>query len=551
MAICWKKEGLDTFNCLTLAEDKFGNIWTGSRSHNVAVLNPKTKKAKTWKIDESALGFGSMAIISDAQKTIWIGTNQGELVYWNGKSVDDLDDENFIKIRHPLLTASDNHISFIIEWNQWLVLGACDRVLLFDLKQWYHDKTVRVRYLNPQESNFTSLTEQNAVFTDFRDQSLWFSTSDMLYQWMLPQWLELPTFKAIPTLKVTVSGKEITAGQDGKIVLSPTQNSIDIEVNYQTKDNMPRFLSTDLVLEGDTFSYSLTSTDNKFHFQNLSSGHYSLHTLICQQDGSYDIFKYPITIQKFLWQHWWFWVALSLIPIVFFYIDFKRREEIERHKKMLTQLNITTLSSQFRPHFMLNALNSLGAQFDDNPHAEKIISRIGENINLIYDFVQKRKIYVAFLKEWKLVENTIEIQKTIFIKDLIVEIEGVHHLPLEYPVPIGIIQVFVENALLHGIRHRKNPPSLLKINISEDEKHYTVEVIDNGIGRRNSAKIYDFKKNGTGINNIKSIIDIINLKIPHAISVMMEDNDPSSVKTPGTKVTIKLTKQMDYGKFEI
>ena len=37
-------------------------------------------------------------------------------------------------------------------------------------------------------------------------------------------------------------------------------------------------------------------------------------------------------------------------------------------------LTIGNLGKQFRPHFMLNALNSLGAELYDNPHAERIMA---------------------------------------------------------------------------------------------------------------------------------------------------------------------------------
>ena len=50
---------------------------------------------------------------------------------------------------------------------------------------------------------------------------------------------------------------------------------------------------------------------------------------------------------------------------------------MDRQDREIALLTIGNLGKQFRPHFMLNALNSLGAELYDNPHAERIISHIG------------------------------------------------------------------------------------------------------------------------------------------------------------------------------
>ncbi|MBK7090104.1 MAG: histidine kinase [Chitinophagaceae bacterium] len=53
------------------------------------------------------------------------------------------------------------------------------------------------------------------------------------------------------------------------------------------------------------------------------------------------------------------------------------------NRKKLANLQLVSLSSQFRPHFILNALNTIGAQMDDKPEAESVLSRLGESVNII------------------------------------------------------------------------------------------------------------------------------------------------------------------------
>lgn len=545
-----KKEGISLLNCLTVVEDKFGNIWTGRTSEGISVFQPSKNKGKTWKIDKNEITFGVMSLLKDEKETLWFGTGTGNLVYWDGKHQNDFSVKNFKKINHPLLNDSDITITFLHQWKNHLIIGATDKVLLFDLENWYKSGKVLVRYLNPVEASFSSVTEQNTVLADFRNQTVWFSTSDMLYQWDIENWLKLPVFKVEPALSIRTGNHSYSVRSGKTLQLKPTENSLNIDILYQTKDNLPRYMYSQLVKENEKFTPGKVSTQNKLQFQNLSSGKYVLYTLVCQRDGTYSVFEYPIIVKKFLWQNWWFWGILSFIPVGLFFYYFRNKREIEKQKKEIAQLNAATLSSQFRPNFMLNALNSLGTDMDDKPHAEKVISRIGENISLMYDYSQNKTFYIPFENEWKLVENTIEIQKTIFIKELEVSVKNKDIIPDDYNLPMGIIQVCVENALLHGVRHRKNPPYSIQIEFRENSDFYYVDITDNGVGREKSAKIYNFKRKGTGFQNIFSLLKIINSAIPKAIELKLKDASEGQEYT-GTNAHIKLMKNVNYDKLKL
>lgn len=543
-----KKQGYEWFVVDDFAEDRFGNIWGAKNKRGIMVYQPEKDKAFSWSVERKEMQSGGVSLLADSHKTLWFGTNTGRLYYYSGKNKNDLSPKNFHKIIHPLLN-SDKFICSMMQWKNYLVLGASDKVLLFDLEKWYKEKKVLIRYLNPQETNFSANTEQHTMLTDFRDESIWFSTSDMLYQWDIKNWLKLPVFKVNPEIVFKKDTTEISLKENQKIDFKPRENSFEIEVCYQAKDNMPRYINAVLVKENEKPVFYNPDLETKFKFQNLRSGKYCFYVRVCQQDGNFTLNQYKIEIERFFWQNWWFWFLMSLFPIFFMYYYYRSRKEIETRKKEIAQLNISTLSNQFRPHFMLNALNSLGTELDDKPHAEKVISRIGENINTMYDYSQERKFYTSFENEWKLVENTIEIQKIIFIKELEVSITDEHIIPNSYQIPMGILQVCVENALLHGIRHRKEAPYKLDINFAEDENFFVVNIIDNGVGREQSKKIYNFKRKGTGLKNIYSLIKIINHIIPNAIELTIHDRILNDEKYPGTKVTMKFKKNINYEKF--
>lgn len=541
-----EKQGLKLYNIISICEDKFGNIWTGRTSQGIAVYNPTNQKVKTWLKENNEIDFGSQCILLDTKQTLWFGTQNGKLYNYNGSSKEDWNVKNFKSIEHPLLN-SDKEVSFMQQWKNYLIIGVEDRVLFFDLQKWYQNKKVAVRYLNPMEINLTNSTEQNAVLTDQRDESIWFATSDMLYNLDIKRWLTLPTFTVKPSILIKKNKVELKFKSGENIEFKPTENSFDIQIEYQTKDNMPRFINGVLVKKGEKPVFENPNLQNQFHFANLSSGNYTFYIRVCQQDGSYDVFEYPIVIRNFLWQNGWFWCLISLFPIGFVIFYFRKKNQIEQQKKKLSQLNLSSLSNQFRPHFMLNALNSIGSQLEDKPHAEKVISRLGESINILYSFTQKNKFTLSFQNEWKLVLNSIEIQRLLFIPELVVEFENQNLIPNDFRIPVGLLQIPVENALLHGLRNKTDGNCILKIRFQEDAESYFITILDNGVGRENAQKMNNFKKNGKGLKTIFEIIKIINENQKDTIQFEIIDHQ----EPVGTQVSITIKKNSDYERIKL
>ncbi|OYU79301.1 MAG: hypothetical protein CFE23_14735, partial [Flavobacterium sp. BFFFF1] len=157
-----EKQGLDLENILTISEDRFGNLWYGS-GRGIGVYDIQSRRCRTWKTDTDKKAFaGTRAILLDSYNTLWIGARNGELLFYNGKNATDYAMKNFISIKHPLFE-NGKAITFIHQWDDYLILGASDKILLFNLKQWHKNKTVSVRYLNPMEINLSSDTEQNTI----------------------------------------------------------------------------------------------------------------------------------------------------------------------------------------------------------------------------------------------------------------------------------------------------------------------------------------------------------------------------------------------------
>jgi sensor histidine kinase YesM len=186
---------------------------------------------------------------------------------------------------------------------------------------------------------------------------------------------------------------------------------------------------------------------------------------------------------------------------------------------------------------------------DENPSAESVLGRLGESVNIIFNQSRLQKIVHPFLQEWKLVENIIHIHQLMYLKELEV------HLPekeemldfLDGELPLGLLQIPVENALLHGLSNREKGPWKLEIKFIKEASFLQIIIRDNGVGRTKAATLSNFTKHGTGLNNLNALLGIVNQGKPQAITIVYKDdifNDEAV--SYGTEVIITLPRPFNY-----
>lgn len=548
--IHWQKldtvAGIKPFGFSTMTEDSLQRIWIGHPKKGFAVYNQKTKKAITYDLQKNETHIGFISCVTDSKGTVFMGTDDKGLWYYN----DYLKlptPQNIYHIQHPLLNHTVRITSMCI-YENWLVIGCYNKICLLNLDSFYIKKKAIVRYLSPQESNFTSITEQNTMLVSKKDSTLWFGTSDMLYQWDIKKWLQIPTYKV--NLKAFIKKdsvrNELSATKN--IRFKPSETSFDLVFEYLSKDGLPRYTRTSLAKEGDSIIYSEPNLQSKFSFKDLSSGNYTFYIEVFEQNGSTSQYVYEFTINKFLWQQWWFLVLASFLFITPFilWLNSLRKEAIQQ--KIISQLNIVTLSSQFRPHFILNVLNTIGADLINKPAAETVISRLGESINLIFNQAQQKSITHSLRNEWVLVQNVITIHRIMYIPELqVIEPEAEWLFKnSDLLLPVGIIEIMVENALLHGLRNKIQPPYVLKIETSDDETNFYFKITDNGIGRSNAMQLSSYKKHGTGTKNLNAIIKILNKFNKNIIEIIYKDCTTSDDENRRTTISIIIPKHYIY-----
>jgi tetratricopeptide (TPR) repeat protein len=193
------------------------------------------------------------------------------------------------------------------------------------------------------------------------------------------------------------------------------------------------------------------------------------------------------------------------------------RRSVHKIKDRQNQLMIESLETeqqllraQMNPHYIFNSLSVIqGMLLSSNlALAKKYLQRFSALIRSVMDLSSKK--YVSLKDELDSVKIYLELEKMRFREKLNFSIQIDDQLVFNtVKIPPMLIQPFVENAILHGIKHRENGG---EVNISIKKMNHLVHctITDNGIGRQASEKI-----NQTGKKEKKSLAIELSMKRLH------------------------------------
>lgn len=170
----------------------------------------------------------------------------------------------------------------------------------------------------------------------------------------------------------------------------------------------------------------------------------------------------------------------------------------QEFSKLATEAQLSALRAQINPHFLFNALTTIGYLINTAP--DKAFATLMRLTQLLRGVLRQTGEFCTLDEELKLIESYLEIERSRFEERLEVEIQIPDDLK-KIRVPSLILQPLVENAIKHGISKIKKG-GRVEISASlESEKGkvlLNLTVYDTGIGV-NQDKI----SKGVGLNNIK------------------------------------------------
>ncbi len=253
-----------------------------------------------------------------------------------------------------------------------------------------------------------------------------------------------------------------------------------------------------LVTNYESFYTELNLGKNKtLYLANLQGGDYTITITNIETEQKTEL---KFRIASVFWQKWWFSPLVFLILGVILGAIFYTFYLIRLRQELLVQsikyeLEIKALRAQMNPHFIFNCMNTIDAYIlrkrfmeasDYLQKFSKLIRKILENSESqtisIEQEIQTLKLYIELEQERFSDSFT-------YVLDIQSELQD-----SDYQIPSLVLQPFVENAILHGIRHlteRKGEVIVKMRKIEEKGKEPILycEVQDNGVGRKASGII--------------------------------------------------------------
>jgi len=267
----------------------------------------------------------------------------------------------------------------------------------------------------------------------------------------------------------------------------------------------------------------------------------SANFMVHAGDFSY-YFKYyrnPLFYLKYI-----IYIGIYLIISFLIYIimNFQKKALLKKYEQQqrMTELELLTIKNQIDPHFTFNAINTASSAIFEKDK-ETAYQFMVDFSSLIRNTLKNSKeIAIALKEELDFVENYLKLQqfRHEFSFQYRIDIHG--DIDQDLPIPKMIIQTFVENAIKHGLVHKKTRGEL-EVRISKINNSLVITIADNGIGRKKATEI-ESKRNystGKGYDIIKQIIGMYNKLHNSNVTFKTVDLYKDGV-SEGTKIEINI-----------
>lgn len=157
----------------------------------------------------------------------------------------------------------------------------------------------------------------------------------------------------------------------------------------------------------------------------------------------------------------------------------EREQQAARLRTQLSEARLTALRAQIRPHFLFNALHTVGALIEgDRAASRRVLRQLGDLLRASLSIDGDHQIPLR--REIALCRDYLEIEKARFGDRLSVSID-LDKGAADCAIPTLLLQPLVENAVRHGIE-RLTAPGTVRVVVRRNGERVEVTVKDTGPG---------------------------------------------------------------------
>jgi LytS/YehU family sensor histidine kinase len=214
--------------------------------------------------------------------------------------------------------------------------------------------------------------------------------------------------------------------------------------------------------------------------------------------------------------------------------------ELEKEK---SNLEMQALRAQMNPHFIFNCLSSINRFI--------LINKIDEASDYLTKFSRlirmalhnSEKSLITLESELEALRLYLDLERLRFKNAFDYSIAFVNTIDINAVyIPPMLIQPFTENAIWHGLMHKKGV-GRLEIQLCAEDKTLTCAIIDNGIGRNMAATFKSRsaeKHKSMGVEITAGRLALLNKSKNEAAVFDIEDLFDTEGNSCGTKVVLKM-----------
>jgi hypothetical protein len=238
-------------------------------------------------------------------------------------------------------------------------------------------------------------------------------------------------------------------------------------------------------------------------FESLRPGQYlfEAYAINFQNQRASKPITFRFNVNKPWWQENWFYLLMAIILLFIAWnlarmkIKMVRKENrlaLERLQLQdeLRQSLLNTIKAQMNPHFIFNALNTIQSfvYADDKEKASAYLGKFSDLIRKVLEGSSRQSVRLD--EEIELLRIYLDIEKARYDQALEVSFYVDPLLDTqEFFLPSMLVQPYIENALRHGLLHKKGLKKLTVSFIRQGTEGLEIKIEDNGIGRQESRRI--------------------------------------------------------------
>ncbi len=299
----------------------------------------------------------------------------------------------------------------------------------------------------------------------------------------------------------------------------------------------------------------ITSGTKTLNFSNLAPKLYTLEVTATDQHYNKSISRQYLNIIPGWYQNIYSKIGFALVVLfsfLFFVTKLKHRilkkeQAKAQQEKRVAGLELQALRSQMNPHFVHNSLNAIlyFIQRNEVELSENYLSKFSKLIRLFFEYSRRQNITIK--EELNLLNNYLEIEKLRFEEKLQYQINVCDKIDEEDQlIPSMLLQPILENAINHGLFHKKENGKVT-IDLKQiKENTFQVTVKDNGIGINKAKDLFkvsskNYQSNSSAV--LHERLDLLNKSNEWLIVYTIKDLSEIDIKTTGTLVTLIFTQK--------